>query len=202
MVIVLTCPRDGASYLAQTLQGIGDEVVVLNDDECRGSRWNTWRALKLASEKARDGRLILLQDDIELQSGALQAMQTVEIPADVGVVNFHDFGDDFMPWDRPSPGFHKFPAHRFGSGGMCGAQALVISRDHCRWLADQELPPEYPHQDTPHGADYAIGWLTARSLRPWKLVVRPSPVIHLGAVSACHVRTGSQPQAPTEAYAP
>lgn len=205
MIVITTCPRP-VSYLAQTIASLGpfsDEVVVLDDVEKRGSRWNTQRALAAHAEHGRGGRLILLQDDVIAPPEAITQMLSMHIPDDVGLVNCHDFGDDFMPWDRPTPGFHRFPAHEFGSWGMCGAQALVLPADHVRWLLDHETPPTYPHAGNPHGADYWLGWMTARSPRPWKLVVRPSPVRHLGAVSACHPdRPGPQPQAPLENFAP
>lgn len=203
MIVVTTCPRpDGAYYLARMLAGIGMPDEILVDESRRGARWNIWRAVDVASERCVVDRLILLQDDVVLAPGALLTMETMEIPADVGIVNFHDFGADFMPWDRPEPGLHRFPAHKFGSGGMCGAQALVIPIENVRWLAGcdpnhPELPPG------PHGADYAIGWWTQKGPRPWKLVVRPSPVTHLGAVSSCHVRDpGYVPQAPLQTFEP
>lgn len=201
MIVVTTCVRPGASYLKATLASIGAPVAVLNDLRGRGARWNTWRALDLAAREARDDRLILLQDDVHLAPGALEAMRTMEIPDDVGIVNFHDFGQDFMPWDRPAPGQHRFPAHTFGSGGMCGAQALVIPLHNVMWLAGCD--PNHPELPTgPHGADYAIGWWTQRGPWRWKLIVRPSPVTHLGAVSACHARAGYVPQAPLQPLEP
>lgn len=208
MIVVTTCPRLGVSYLADTIASLGeygDEAVVVRDDELRGARWNMRQALEAHGRWGRGSRLLLFQDDVQASPEVVREMLTVEIPADVGVVNYHDFGYDFMPWDQPEPGLHKFPAHEFGSFGMMGAQALVLPADHVRWLLDTPTPPTYPHEANPHGADYWLGWMTARSPRPGKLVVRPSPILHLGAVSACHAEArggASQPQAPTEAYAP
>jgi hypothetical protein len=208
MIVVTTCPRTGASYLSETIASLGpygDEAVVVDDAGCKGSRWNLRRALEAHVRWGRGGRMVLFQDDVAASPGVVEEMLTMEIPDDVGIVNFHDFGIDFMPWDAPAPGAHRFPAHVFGSPGMCGAQALVIPDEHVRWLLDTPTPPVYPHAANPHGADYWLGWMTARSPRPVKIVIRPSPVRHLGEVSACHAvaRDGApQPQAPMEAYAP
>jgi hypothetical protein len=185
LFVVITCPRPGkVSYLGPTVESLGpfdnEGVVILRDEEKRGCRWNTWRAL---GHGRHYDRLILLQDDVILEEGAAMQMVTMHIPRDVGIVNFHDFGDDF-DWQVPPVGIHKFPAHRFGSMGMCGAQALVIPGDHACWLAEQN-PDECPVAG-PHKADYALGWLTARSSRPNKLIVSPSPVRHVGERSACH----------------
>lgn len=207
MIAVTTCPRAGASYLAETIAALGpfgDEVVIVRDDELRGARWNMRQAFGAWERWGRGSRLVLLQDDVFVPHDAVREMLTMHIPSDVGIVNFHDFGIDFMPWDAPAPGAHRFKAHEFGSPGMCGAQALVMPPEHVRWLLDAETPAHYPHSPNPNGADYWLGWMTARSPRPYKLVVRPSPVRHLGAISAAWpgVRDGDQPQAPTEAFAP
>lgn len=85
---------------------------------------------------------------------------------------------------------------------MCGAQALVIPMENVRWLASCDPnDPELPQ--TPHGADYVLGRWTSKGPRPWKLVVRPSPVTHLGVTSSCHVRDpGYLPQAPLQPFEP
>lgn len=207
MIVVTTCPRP-VSYLGETITALGeygDETVVVSDDESRGARWNLRQALTAHERWGRGSRMIMLQDDVIVSPETIRDMLTMEIPTTVGIVNFHDFGNDFMPWDKPAPGAHKFPAHVFGSPGMMGAQALVIPDDHVHWLLNAQTPPEYPQAANPHGADYWLGWMTARSPRPFKLVIRPSPVRHVGAVSACHQAArgdAPQPQAPTEAYAP
>lgn len=186
LIAITTCRRPGgASYLEQTLAALkgfaaGWRLAVLDDDEGRGARWNAWRALRLGGQFER---LLLLQDDVIVEPGFLERALAFPIPADVGVVNFHDFGDDFY-FEAAPPGEHRFGAHRFGSMGMCGAQCLLIPGDHAAWLAGKDMAA--PAQPGPHGADYAIGWHTARSPRPWKLVVSPSPVRHIGERSACH----------------
>jgi hypothetical protein len=182
LVAVTTCPRpDGASYLAETLASLAPwKPLVLDDAELRGARWNTWVALAAA---APYDRLLLLQDDVIAAPNLLDVAQGLDIPPDVGLVSFHDFGDDFE-WQAPPPGLHRFAAHRFGSLGMCGAQALLIPGDHARWLAACD-PASCPAPG-PHKADYALGWFTARSRRPWKLIVSPPLVRHIGERSACH----------------
>lgn len=183
-IAVTTCPRPGgARYLPQMLDslgGVGPAPVVFSDHAKRGARWNTWRALAAG---AYYERLLLFQDDVIVAPGAVERMLDMSIPSDVGVVNCHDFGDDFF-FEKPPEGEHRFEAHRFGSAGMCGAQALVIPGDHAKWLASKDM--NAPTQPGPHGADYAIGWWTARSPRPWKLVVHPALVRHIGERSACH----------------
>jgi hypothetical protein len=182
LIAVTTCPRpDGASYVEQTLASLAPwKPLVLNDRELRGARWNTWVALH--ASRYYD-RLLLLQDDVIAEPNLIDVAQTLDIPDDVGIVNLHDFGDDF-DWAPPPPGLHKFAAHRFGSLGMCGAQALLIPVDHARWLGEQDMngcPAPGPHK-----ADYALGWWTARSKRPCKLIVSPALVTHIGERSACH----------------
>lgn len=187
LIAVTTCPRPGGvSYLEQTLASLAGpatkrcHVAVLDDDAGQGARWNAWRALRLG---AAFERLLLLQDDVICEPGCVERALDFEIPHDVGVVNFHDFGDDFF-FETPPAGVHRFEAHRFGSMGMCGAQALLIPGEQASWLAAQDRTA--CPQPGPHGADYAIGFFTARSPRPWKLIVSPSPVRHIGERSACH----------------
>jgi hypothetical protein len=182
LVAVTTCPRpDGASYLAETLASLAPwKPLVLEDAELRGARWNVWVALAAA---APYDRLLLLQDDVIAAPNLLDVAQNLEIPDDVGLVSFHDFGDDFE-WKKPAPGLHKFGAHRFGSIGMCGAQALLMPGDHARWLSRRTL--DMCPAPGPHRVDYALGWLTARSPRPCKVVVHPPLVRHVGERSACH----------------
>jgi hypothetical protein len=181
LVAITTCPRPaGASYLEQTLASLGDgDPLILCDLELRGARANTWRALNAASGY---DRLLLLQDDVIASAGLRDFAATVAIPDDVGFVTGHDFGDDFT-WQPPTPGLHKFPAHRFGGIGLCGAQCLIMPGEHAAWLAAQD--PSAPPKPGPHGADYAIGWWTARSLRPNKLIAWPALVEHVGERSAC-----------------
>lgn len=191
LVAVTTCPRpDGVSYLERTLasieRGPDDELVVFDDPELRGSRWNTWRALELGGSY---DRLLLFQDDLIAQPWATLLMRTIDIPDDVGVVNLHDCGDDFL-WQEPPAGIHKFPAHRPGGLGMIGSQCLVIPGEHSRWLAAQDMAA--PPSPGPHADDFAIGWWTAQSQRPNKLVVYPSPVRHIGERSACHDKLRSK----------
>lgn len=182
LVAITTCPRpDGVSYLEQTIASLGGwQPLVLNDRELRGARWNTWVALNAARYY---DRLLLLQDDVLAAPELLDVAAHMDIPADVGIVSFHDFGDDF-DWAPPPPGLHKFAAHRFGSMGMCGAQALLFPVDHARWLTEQDIWA--PPAPGPHKADFALGWLTARSPRPCKLIVSPALVTHIGERSACH----------------
>lgn len=181
IVVVTTCPRpNGASYLAQTLASLGGGAIISEDREQRGSRWNTWRALSFAAP--RDGRVLLLQDDVIAEPSLLDVAANIEIPDDVGVVSFHDCGDDFH-WQTPPAGIQKFPAHRLGSLGLIGAQCLLFPAEHASWLAAQDVdgPPIHGR----HGADYAIGWWTKRSKRPNKLIVSPALVRHVGEESAC-----------------
>lgn len=184
LIAVTTCTRpDGADYLRATLaaiEGPGRRALIFDDFNRCGARWNTWRALQAADLA---DRLLLLQDDVIAAPGLCDLAETMEIPGDVGVVNFHDFGDDF-DWRPPPPGVHKFPAHRLGSLGMCGAQCLLLPSDHARWLAAQDV--NACPAPGPHAADYAIGWWTARSARPCKLIVAPALVTHVGERSACH----------------
>jgi hypothetical protein len=184
LVAVTTCPRpEGASYLGQTLASLAPwRPLVLNDRDLRGARWNTWVALNAARYY---DRLLLLQDDVIAAPGLLDVAANLEIPDDVGFVSFHDFGDDF-DWCPVPPGLHKFAAHRFGSMGLCGAQALLFPTEHARWLAAQDMYPEACPQPGPHHADYLVGWWTARSPRPCKLVWAPALVTHIGERSACH----------------
>jgi len=180
LVAVTTCPRPGgASYLAETLASIG-RAVVFDDTERRGARWNMWRVFKAVSHSER---VLLFQDDVIAEAGLIGRMLAMAIPADVGLVNFHDFGDDFY-WEAPPPGAHRFEAHRFGSMGLCGAQCLLIPGAHARWLAERD--PDTCPLPGPHRADYALGWFTSQSPRPFKIVVAPSPVRHIGERSACH----------------
>jgi hypothetical protein len=180
-IVITTCPRpEDVGYLGQTMASIGHPVTVLSDEQKRGARWNTWRALSWGDPV---DRLLLFQDDVIVEDGLVDRMLAFDIPKDVGLVSFHDCGDDF-DWLPPPTGIHKFRAHRLGSQGLCGAQCLLIPGEHARWIASQDM--NACPKPGPHGADYAIGWWTARSARPWKLIVAPSPVLHIGELSACH----------------
>jgi hypothetical protein len=178
IVVVTTCPRDGASYLDETLRSLGGGAIVFDDIERKGARWNTWRALACGSRE----RLLLVQDDVIADPSLVDIARLMHIPGDVGVVSFHDCGDDFH-WQTPPPGVHKFPAHRLGSHGLIGAQCLLFPPDQARWLSEQDM--DAPPWPGPHAADTAIGWWTRRSPRPNKLVVTPALVRHVGEESAC-----------------
>lgn len=181
LVAITTCARPGgANYLSATIRSLEAHPLIFDDVNRRGARWNMWRALE---EGGHYDRLLLFQDDVIAEPGLVERMRTFEIPVDVGIVNFHDCGDDFH-WEAPPPGVHKFLAHRFGSQGLCGAQCLLIPGDHARWLAAQDM--NACPKPGPHHADYALGWWTVRSARPNKLIVSPSPVKHIGERSACH----------------
>ncbi len=180
LVAVTTAPRpDYTSYLAATLATLDGRPSIFVDSERRGARWNTWRALGAASG---EDRLLLLQDDLVCEPGLIARAASTEIPADVGVVNFHDCGDDFY-WQPVPSGIHKFRSHRDGGLGMVGAQCLLMTGEHAAWLARQDLST--CPQPGPHNADFAIGWFTSRSPRPYKLIISPSPIRHVGERSAC-----------------
>jgi hypothetical protein len=193
-VAVTTCPRpDGVSYLDETLRSLASEVAVFNDVERKGSRWNTWRAIKSAAFKG--DRLLLVQDDVVACKNFALFARRCDVPSDVGVVTFSSFSDDFLDLDlkyiheEPPPGAYKFPAHRFGSRGMEGAQALLFPAASVAFLAAQDpWHPEIVHRG-PHNADFAIGWHVARSPQPLKLVHVPALVHHVGERSACHEET-------------
>ncbi len=184
LLAITTCPRPGgARYLPQTLASLGaaaQDAVVFDDVHHLGARWNTWRALAAGGYHER---LLLFQDDVIAEPGLVERMLEFPIPDDVGVVNFHDCGDDFF-WEMVPPGVYRFPAHRPGGLGMVGAQCLLIPGAHAAWLASCDLS-DCP-QPGPHNADFAISWFTARSPRPSKLIVSPAPVRHIGERSACH----------------
>lgn len=180
LVAVTTAPRPGGvSYLAETLEALGGSPVVFDDVDRRGSRWNTWRALAAGGDH---DRVLIVQDDIICSPGFLARAEAMAIPSDVGIINFHDCGDDFL-WQPVPDGTHKFRAHREGGLGMIGAQCLLMSAEHARWLVVQDI--NACPQPGPHAVDFLIGWLTARSPRPNKLIVSPSPVRHVGERSAC-----------------
>ena len=181
LIAVTTCVRPGgASYLRETIASLGAHPLIFDDVNRMGARWNTWRALE---EGGHYDRLLLFQDDVIAEPDLVARMLYAPIPDDVGFITYHDCGDD-IDWQPPQPGVHKFAAHRFGSQGLCGAQCLLIPGDHARWLAGKDM--NACPKPGPHGADYAIGWWTQRSPRPWKLIVSPSPVRHIGERSACH----------------
>lgn len=181
LLAVTTCSRPGdAEYLNATVRSLGAHPLIFDDVNRMGARWNTWRAL---AEGGHYDRLLLFQDDVIAEAGLIDRMLAHVIPPDVGLVSFHDCGDDF-DWQPPPMGVHRFPAHRFGSQGLCGAQCLLIPGEHARWLAAQDM--NACPKPGPHHADYALGWWTARSSRPYKLIVTPSPIVHIGERSACH----------------
>lgn len=185
-IVITTSPRqDGADYLLEMLRSLRTSVPVelFSDPGKAGARWNTWQALGAASRRNPPERLLLMQDDVVASPDLVDVATHIEIPDDVGVVSFHDCGDDFH-WEVPPPGVHKFPAHRIGSHGLIGAQCLLFPATHAAWLAAQDM--NAPPVPGPHSADYAIGWWTAKSSRPNKLIVSPAMVRHIGERSACH----------------
>lgn len=180
---IITCHRPGgADYFRETYASLASQGLhpaIFDDVNHMGSRWNGWRALQAGGDYER---LLFFEDDVVVSPGLVERMLTMEIPDDVGVVNLHDFGDDFG-YESPPGGIYKFPSHRFASPGMKGSQCLLFPGEQAAWLAKQNMNASQPGR---HCLDYAIGWWTAQSPRPNKLIVTPSPVRHIGERSACH----------------
>lgn len=115
MIAVLTHPRPGASYLADTLastdaSATGRRVVVSDSLEPVGelppgwelaaferpatptpdNRWTLWRALEIAAESGDD--LIAVEDDVRWCKNGARFAEVLPVPGDVAWVSLFDVG--------------------------------------------------------------------------------------------------------------
>ena len=191
MIVVMTHPRPGVSYLAGTLASIdesatGRRVIVSDSDEPiavpRGweldtfvrpitqipdNRWSLWRAFILAVEAGQD--LVVCEDDVRwCRSGARYA-ERLTVPADVNWVTLFDTafraGAPHGLWRARAPVFAY-------------AQAIKFSLRTCRLMrAAGCLAYDRAGSDNQLAAIGALFGLTYA-------VHVPSLVQHVGDVSA------------------
>lgn len=113
MIVVLTHPRPGASYLLDTLAAIdasatGHRVIVSDSDaelpavpaawevhrfarpqtERPENRWSLWRAFELAHDRGDD--LIVCEDDIALCANGARHAEWLPVPHDVHWISLYD----------------------------------------------------------------------------------------------------------------
>lgn len=190
MIAVLTHPRNGISYLNDTIASTDESAtgkrIVISDSlrviSCAwpvesferpltafpDNRWSLWRAFNLAYESGED--LIAVEDDVKWCRNGARHAEMLPVPHDVAWVSLFDVGSGpTMPhglWtSRKAGGFMfaqaiKFP-HR-----TCALMRRTGCTNHDRVGSDSQLA--------------AIGDMLGLSYA----VHVPSIVQHVGAISA------------------
>jgi hypothetical protein len=200
MVVVSTCPRVGADYLAGTLAALDREgaadlhKIVLSDGALTGAcewpsreripaakstRANLWDAFRCALEAGAE-RLFYFEDDIVPCKNAIARMVAVECPDRAALMSFHD-----KKRFRRTHGFHLAPARDVDRAGFWGSQAVSIPRRTLEYLVTQDPYSVWRLNLARHG-DRTIEEFVVRS--PWPRVAYHAPSLfrHVGVVSAAH----------------
>lgn len=193
MIAVLTHPRPGVSYLADTLASTdasaeGRRVVVSDSRAPAGplpahwvlhaferpptpvpdNRWTLWHALNLAYEAGED--LVAIEDDVRWCRNGARVAEILPVPHDVAWVSLFDVGGTWeMPhglWvSRRAEGFLYAQAIKFPLR-TCGLLRRLGCNTYDRVGSDSQLA--------------AIGGALGLSYA----IMVPSLVQHVGAVSA------------------
>lgn len=208
-IVVVTSPRPGASYLAATLEDLGElpdgvEGIVLSDGQLpegtsregsgshwvfveaegpSGSRRAFWRAFEVARELGAD-RTLFLEDDVTCAAGALELMTSTEVPEDLAFVSFFN-GRDEVKAVTPRPYLHRVPMLGRDGRGFWGSCAMLIPRATIEFLVGFDpMLVETPFPLEPDGcADMVIAWLLCRSQWRFYGLRIPCLVAHVGDVS-------------------
>lgn len=206
MIAVMTAPRAGTSYLAQTLADVDQSAthsrVVVSDSlghrpdvpepwlmfnfaKPRGgkneNRWAMWKAFELAAEIGED--LVLLEDDIRMCANGARYLERFPVPGGVGFVSF------FAPFGERMP----YGLWRGSLRAFSYAQCLKFSSRRVAALARGY----HEMAGGPHGgADIALRAFGER--RGWTYSLHiPSIVQHVGDVSAVDERRLGDRTSPT-----
>jgi hypothetical protein len=206
MIVMSTCPREGASYVEATIRALdaagacdADHRILLVDGGApvvtppswdqegtfprRGPRVMLWTAFERAFAAGVD-RLVFLQDDITPCRNAVRRMLQVGMPDGYAFMTFHD--QLHVPEGAPA-GLYGIEMLR----GFTGALALAFPRDTLAWLVQQDplhFRIDQERDGVLMGADNVLGAFVLRS--PWPRYVAHIPrlVRHDGVVSAAHPR--------------
>lgn len=205
-IVVVTSPRQGVSYLAPTLEDLGElpdgvEGIVLSDGPFpsgldRSSRWvfveaegpsgsrrAFWRAFEVARELGAD-RTLFLEDDVTCARGALGVMAATEVPDDLAFVSFFN-GRAEEKAETPRPYLHRVPLLGRDGRGFWGSCAILVPRETLDFLVGFDpMLVETPFPLEPDGcADMVIAWLLCRSRWHFYGLRIPCLVAHVGDVS-------------------
>lgn len=133
----------------------------------------------MVGEICVDMDAVLIEDDVQPCTHAVERMDEIEVPDDCGAVSFYDAGDTIGSlYAGHKSGIHKVPASGPNELGFHGAQALRLPR----WLLARMQSGQF---DPPHsGQDVWVGRLLHR-LGLQIAVTCPSLVQHVGDDSLC-----------------
>ena len=199
MIVVLTCQREGASYVEETLNQIdasapaGVTKIILSDgppppeaDRRPGwenvvsprpirqpqNKWSAWKAFELAFEAKED--LCFFEDDLLLAKNAAARICEFKVPDDLTFVTF------FSPWLTKSQPLGLWRIH---GASYIMAQSLKFPLRTCERLLGMRQSDEWLEASGAEGFDGAVRWYCMKHHLLYG-IHNPSLVQHVGAVSA------------------
>lgn len=206
LLVVLTCPRQGKSYLPDTIRSLEragadsvDNRIVIADsndpflfEAWKHQSWDlrfTGRQLgnlraflevfKLGVQSGVD-RVLFFEDDIVACKNAIPRMQQVGVPDDCALTSFFDMKE--QPHGAPN-GLHRIPAMGVDGRSMWGTQAVMFPRRTMEYLVETR---KFWVDDVPnkHCADSLFSHQLLYSPWPQYALHVPNLVQHVGGVSA------------------
>jgi len=206
MLVVATCPRDGADYLNDTLNALDetgadlfDRKVVVSDglspEALRwesimyggpsGSRKAFWNILKVVKDSSPDS-FVYIEDDVRPCANAMVRINGFKVPENLAFVSFHDMS--LMKNDAPR-GLYEVPLRYNGvRKDFCGSQCILFPRRSWEYLLTRD-PFEMADErfwSPMSSIDCVLGYLLDQSSwRSYGCHV-PSLVNHIGRVSIAH----------------
>jgi hypothetical protein len=202
MIVVLTCPRPGTSYVEATVKQIDESargstriLLVDSTEDSDGPRhnesfagwrvetrvrplrspqnkWVAWEAFHLAAAENED--LCFFEDDLEFSRNAPRYIENFSVPDDVAFVTF------FSPWlERKLPiGLFRVHAHSYTM-----AQALKFPLRTVRQLVEERGRALGHEGQLLGGFDEILRHIAIQ--RTWRYAaMHPGIVQHVGANSA------------------